>query len=152
MFAAQTATVVAFEGDELVGRYICIPTASGAAWWPIRWSARTSGFAGLKYNAVVKINIAAIALYLSLGFEVLGTVKNSYRLGDGTLTDPLIFYHARSVVNRPPKAGRGRMPPSRFLKVSQSALARRRKKRLRMASDAFLRAFFQSVRLKKGES
>ena len=116
MFAAQTATIVAFEGEELVGRYILHPNGIGRCAHIANASyavaatrrgrgigrrlvtdslerARASGFAGLQYNAVVKTNTAAIALYLSLGFEVLGTVKNGYRLGDGTLTDTLIFYY-----------------------------------------------------------
>lgn len=115
MFAAQTQTVVALDGGELVGLYILHPNNIGRcaqvanASYAVRRDrrgggigrrlvtdslerARACGFVGMQYNAVVKSNTAAIALYLKLGFTVLGTVKNGYRLADGSLTDTLIFY------------------------------------------------------------
>ncbi len=115
MFAAQTRTVVALDGEEVVGLYILHPNNIGRcaqianASYAVRRNrrgggigrrlvtdslerAKTCGFVGMQYNAVVKSNTPAIALYLKLGFTVLGTVKNGYRLADGSLTDTLIFY------------------------------------------------------------
>ena len=115
MFAAQTRTVVALDGEEVVGLYILHPNNIGRcaqianASYAVRRNrrgggidrrlvtdslerAKTCGFVGMQYNAVVKSNTPAIALYLKLGFTVLGTVKNRYRLADGSLTDTLIFY------------------------------------------------------------
>ena len=116
MFAAQTETVTVLEGGEPVGVYILHPNNIGRcsgianASYAVRKDcrgrgigrrmvcdslqrAKAHGFAGMQYNAVVKSNTAAIALYLKLGFTVLGTVRNGYRLADGSLTDTLIFYH-----------------------------------------------------------
>lgn len=115
MFAAQTRTVVALDGEEVAGLYILHPNNIGRcaqianASYAVRRDrrgggigrrlvtdslerAKTCGFVGMQYNAVVKSNTPAITLYLKLGFTVLGTVKNGYRLADGSLTDTLIFY------------------------------------------------------------
>ena len=115
MFAAQTRTVVALDGEEVVGLYILHPNNIGRcaqianASYAVRRNrrgggigrrlvtdslerAKTCGFVGMQYNAVVKSNTPAIALYLKLGLTVLGTVKNGYRLADGSLTATLIFY------------------------------------------------------------
>ncbi len=116
MFASQTDAVVALDGGEIVGLYILHPNNIGRcsvianASYAVRRDRRGGGigrrlvadslrrakgygFVGMQYNAVVKSNTAAIALYLKLGFTILGTVKNGYRLADGSLTDTLIFYH-----------------------------------------------------------
>jgi len=42
------------------------------------WAAR-AGFRGMQFNAVVATNTAAIALYESLGFEIVGTVPGGFR-------------------------------------------------------------------------
>jgi len=47
----------------------------------IDW-ARTSGYRGIQFNAVVETNHAAVRLWQSLGFEILATV-------------PEAFHHAR---------------------------------------------------------
>lgn len=44
----------------------------------ISWAA-TSGFRGIQFNAVVETNIAAVALWRSLGFAVIGTVPGAFR-------------------------------------------------------------------------
>ncbi len=116
LFAAQTDTVVALDGGEVVGLYILHPNNIGRcsqianASYAVREGfrgrgigrrlvcdslqrAKQAGFSGMQFNAVVKSNTPAIALYLKLGFTVLGTVKNGYRLADGSYTDTLIFYH-----------------------------------------------------------
>ncbi len=40
--------------------------------------ARADGFAGMQFNAVVETN-PAVALYVRLGFEIIGTVPNAFR-------------------------------------------------------------------------
>ncbi|HIW72769.1 MAG TPA: GNAT family N-acetyltransferase [Firmicutes bacterium] len=125
MFAAQTDTIVACGDGEVVGLYILHPNNIGRcsqianASYAVRRDrrgggigrrlvcdslrrAKARGFAGMQYNAVVKSNTAAIALYLKLGFTVLGTVKNGYRLADGRLTDTLIFYYGLADGELPP--------------------------------------------------
>lgn len=44
----------------------------------VHWH-RDHGFAGIQFNAVVEINAAAVALWRSLGFEVVGTVPGAFR-------------------------------------------------------------------------
>ncbi|MDQ6522632.1 GNAT family N-acetyltransferase [Nocardioides sp. LHD-245] len=46
---------------------------------------REHGFAGIQFNAVVATNEAAVALWRSLGFEVVGTVPRAFRRPDGSL-------------------------------------------------------------------
>jgi GNAT superfamily N-acetyltransferase len=43
----------------------------------IAW-AETEGFRGIQFNAVVETNTAAVALWRSLGFEVIGTVPGAF--------------------------------------------------------------------------
>jgi L-amino acid N-acyltransferase YncA len=40
---------------------------------------REQGFRGIQFNAVVETNTAAVALWTSLGFEVVGTVPGAFR-------------------------------------------------------------------------
>jgi GNAT superfamily N-acetyltransferase len=53
-----------------VGRVLC----EHALGW-----ARSAGFLGMQFNAVAATNVAALALYRSLGFEVIGTVPDGFR-------------------------------------------------------------------------
>jgi L-amino acid N-acyltransferase YncA len=39
---------------------------------------RAAGFRGIQFNAVVETNTAAVALWRSLGFEVVGTVPGAF--------------------------------------------------------------------------
>ena len=41
--------------------------------------ARSSGFRAMQFNAVVETNERAVALYRSLGFEVLATIPEAFR-------------------------------------------------------------------------
>ena len=114
LFCAQTETVCAVKGDEVVGVYILHPNNIGRcahianASYAVKAGARgqgigrllvedclerakKDGFRGLQFNAVVASNTAAIALYLKLGFKVLGTVTGGYRDRDGHYRDTLIF-------------------------------------------------------------
>jgi GNAT superfamily N-acetyltransferase len=40
--------------------------------------ARVAGFRGMQFNAVVATNERAVALWLSLGFEILATVPEGF--------------------------------------------------------------------------
>jgi L-amino acid N-acyltransferase YncA len=40
---------------------------------------REEGFAGVQFNAVVETNTAAVGLWRSLGFEIVGTVPGAFR-------------------------------------------------------------------------
>lgn len=53
-----------------VGRALCTYT--------LDW-ARANGFRAMQFNAVVETNTAAVGLYRSLGFQVLGTVPGGFR-------------------------------------------------------------------------
>ncbi|SDL09061.1 L-amino acid N-acyltransferase YncA [Nonomuraea maritima] len=52
-----------------VGRALCAYT--------LDW-ARTAGYRMMQFNAVVETNVAAVELYRSLGFEVLGTLPEGF--------------------------------------------------------------------------
>ena len=54
---------------------------------------RRLGFRVLQFNAVVKSNEAARALYRKLGFVELGTVPGGFRRKDGSGEDLLLLYH-----------------------------------------------------------
>jgi ribosomal protein S18 acetylase RimI-like enzyme len=41
--------------------------------------ARASGFRAMQFNAVVKTNTRAVGLWRSLGFEIVGTVREAFR-------------------------------------------------------------------------
>jgi GNAT superfamily N-acetyltransferase len=43
----------------------------------VEW-ARTAGYRGIQFNAVVETNHAAVHLWKSLGFEVVGTVPGAF--------------------------------------------------------------------------
>ncbi|WP_328904019.1 GNAT family N-acetyltransferase [Streptomyces sp. NBC_00441] len=52
-----------------VGRALCE--------YSIDW-ARTAGYRAMQFNAVVETNIAAVKLYRSLGFDILGTLPEGF--------------------------------------------------------------------------
>ncbi|CAM5651367.1 GNAT family N-acetyltransferase [Streptomyces californicus] len=52
-----------------VGRALCAHT--------IDW-ARAEGYRAMQFNAVVETNTAAISLYRSLGFDVIGTLPKGF--------------------------------------------------------------------------
>ncbi|MFJ3279520.1 GNAT family N-acetyltransferase [Streptomyces halstedii] len=53
-----------------VGRALCEYT--------VGW-ARAAGYRAMQFNAVVETNTRAVALYRSLGFEVLGTLPEGFK-------------------------------------------------------------------------
>ena len=44
---------------------------------------RRAGFRGIQFNAVVETNVAAVRLWRSLGFEIIGTVPGAFRRPSG---------------------------------------------------------------------
>jgi GNAT superfamily N-acetyltransferase len=44
----------------------------------VQWH-RDQGFRGIQFNAVVETNVAAVRLWESLGFEIIGTVPGAFR-------------------------------------------------------------------------
>lgn len=54
--------------------------------------AAETGFRILQFNAVVSSNLAARKLYEKLGFTGLGTIKNGFRMKDGTYEDICPYY------------------------------------------------------------
>lgn len=95
-------TVVLEEGDELLGTarmgpnrpgrgdhvgtasFVVAPAARGRGAgrrlgeWVVDWHRR-QGFRGIQFNAVVETNTSAVALWRSLGFEIVGTVPDAFR-------------------------------------------------------------------------
>jgi L-amino acid N-acyltransferase YncA len=55
-------------------------------------AARREGYKGMQFNAVVVTNPAALALYQSEGFKILGTVPNGFLLKSGAYADMHIMY------------------------------------------------------------
>ncbi|MEU4213404.1 GNAT family N-acetyltransferase [Streptomyces sp. NPDC026206] len=51
----------------------------------VAW-ARAEGYRGMQFNAVVEANTRAVGLWRSLGFTVIGTVPEGFRLPDGSYT------------------------------------------------------------------
>ncbi|HYN67466.1 MAG TPA: GNAT family N-acetyltransferase [Ornithinibacter sp.] len=45
--------------------------------WALEW-AREQGYAAMQFNAVVETNTAAVALWRTLGFTVVGTVPEAF--------------------------------------------------------------------------
>ena len=62
--------------------------------------ARAAGFRAMQFNAVVETNERAVALWRSLGFAVVGTVPEAFRLPDGRVRRP-----ARDAPRARPPAG-----------------------------------------------
>lgn len=46
--------------------------------YAVAWH-RSAGFAGIQFNAVVESNVAAVSLWESLGFSIIGTVPGAFR-------------------------------------------------------------------------
>lgn len=115
-FAEQSRSAVAEQNGEVIGLYILHPNNIGRcshianASYAVRRSARSGGigealvrhsleeggrlgFRALQFNAVVKTNRRAVALYERLGFVRLGCVPGGFCKEDGTYEDILLFYH-----------------------------------------------------------
>lgn len=117
-FSAQTYTAVAENASDgrIVGLYILHPNNIGRcghisnASYAVKSSlrgmhigrllvsdclknAKRLGFKILQFNAVVKSNASARALYRDLGFVELGTVPGGFRHNDGSFEDIVLYYH-----------------------------------------------------------
>jgi GNAT superfamily N-acetyltransferase len=57
----------------------------------IEW-ATEAGFMAMQFNAVVESNLAAVALWRKLGFDIVGTVPRAFRLPDGTHVGLYVMY------------------------------------------------------------
>jgi GNAT superfamily N-acetyltransferase len=55
-------------------------------------AARELGYRALQYNAVISTNTAAVRLWQSLGFEVIGRVPGGFRHPDLDEADLLIMH------------------------------------------------------------
>ncbi|MCW2866350.1 MAG: family acetyltransferase [Marmoricola sp.] len=53
---------------------------------------REQGFRAIQFNAVVSTNAAAVRLWRSLGFEVVGTVPGGFALPEGEYADLLVMH------------------------------------------------------------
>jgi L-amino acid N-acyltransferase YncA len=72
-------------GDHVgTASFMVDPAASGRgvgralASYVVTW-LREQGYAGIQFNAVVETNAAAVHLWRSLGFEIIGTVPGAFR-------------------------------------------------------------------------
>jgi L-amino acid N-acyltransferase YncA len=57
-------------------------------------AARAEGFKGMQFNAVVSTNRAALALYQSEGFEIIGVVPGGFLLKSGEYVDLYIMFRS----------------------------------------------------------
>ncbi len=51
-----------------------------------------NGFEAIQFNAVVSTNMAAVRLWESLGFRIVGTVPAAFRLPSGEYADLHVMY------------------------------------------------------------
>ena len=116
-FASQSYCGVAEEKGSVVGLYILHPNNIGRCGHICNASyavdsrkrgqhigeqlvtdcliqAKRLGFQIMQFNAVVETNIHARHLYERLGFEQLGTIKNGFRLKDGSYMNICPYYRA----------------------------------------------------------
>jgi L-amino acid N-acyltransferase YncA len=112
---AHTACLVAEEGGVIVGAYVLRPNHPGRGSHVANASyfvapgargrgigrllgehslqqARQHGFHAMQFNAVVSTNAAAVRLWQSLGFEIIGTGPSAFRRADGLLVDLHIMH------------------------------------------------------------
>ena len=52
------------------------------------------GYRGIQFNAVVAANVAAVALWRELGFEVVGTVPGAFEHRELGFVDLYVMYRA----------------------------------------------------------
>jgi L-amino acid N-acyltransferase YncA len=57
----------------------------------IEW-ARSAGFHGIQFNAVVETNAAAVHLWQALGFDIIGTVPEAFRHPEHGLVGLHVMY------------------------------------------------------------
>ena len=114
-FSSQSCTAGAQENGEILGLYILHPNNIGRCGHICNASyavasrfrgrhigeqlvldcmkkGRELGFRILQFNAVVETNIHARHLYERIGFHQLGTIKNGFRLKDGSYANICPYY------------------------------------------------------------
>lgn len=114
-FSSQSYTAVAQKNGEILGLYILHPNNIGRCGHICNASyavatrfrgrhigeqlvldcmkkGRELGFRILQFNAVVETNIHARHLYERIGFHQLGTIKNGFRLKDGSYANICPYY------------------------------------------------------------
>ena len=120
--------VVALDGDEVVGTANMYPNREGPGahiasgnvmvkrtsrnhgvgrallGHLLQWARRT-GFAGVQFNAVAASNVAAVRLYESLGFTVIGTVPEGFEHPALGRVGLHVMFHDLSGVAVPDAAG-----------------------------------------------
>jgi len=57
----------------------------------VKWLG-ANGFEAIQFNAVVSTNTSAVRLWQSLGFEIVGTVPDAFRLPSGEYADLHVMY------------------------------------------------------------
>jgi L-amino acid N-acyltransferase YncA len=55
--------------------------------------AREQGYRGVQFNAVVETNTAAVRLWQSIGFEIIGTVPGAFRHVDDGFVGLHVMFH-----------------------------------------------------------
>jgi L-amino acid N-acyltransferase YncA len=65
----------------------------------VAW-ARAAGYRSVQFNAVVETNERAVALWRSLGFEIIGTVPEAFRLPDGRYVGLHVMHRALEASSR----------------------------------------------------
>ena len=60
--------------------------------------AKERGFRGVQFNAVVETNAAAVHLWQSLGFDIIGTVPGAFHHADGSYVGLHVMFHRISVM------------------------------------------------------
>lgn len=61
------------------------------ALWSIDW-ARRQGYTAMQFNAVVESNTAAVALWRSLDFQLIGRIPGAFELPSGEQTGLLVMH------------------------------------------------------------
>jgi L-amino acid N-acyltransferase YncA len=86
---AHVGTASFMVGSAARGRGVGRALAEYAVDWH-----RAQGFHAIQFNAVVSTNTAAIRLWQSLGFEIVGTVPRAFRLPSGEYADLHVMHLA----------------------------------------------------------
>ena len=58
------------------------------------YEARQRGFLGMQFNFVVSTNLAAVTLWQSLGFVIVGTLPRAFRHRDLGYVDAYVMYRS----------------------------------------------------------
>jgi L-amino acid N-acyltransferase YncA len=56
--------------------------------------ARSQGYRAMQFNRVIRTNLAAVRLWQTLGFEIIGTSPGAYRHPELGLVDALVMHRA----------------------------------------------------------